>query len=85
MDYQIPSDLLQRIEAQIKSGTFASRDDVLRGAMDMLECRQRGLQELRLMVAEADADIAAGRVGTFDADKMKRNVREQLLREGVGD
>ena len=85
MVYQIPSDLLQRIEAQIKSGTFASPDDVLRRAMDTLERRQRGLQDLRRMVEEADADIAAGRVGPFDAEEMKRNVRERLLREGITD
>ena len=85
MDYQISTDLLQRIEAQIKSGMFASRDDVLRGAMDTLERRQRGLLELRQMVEEADADIAAERVGPFEAEEMKRNVRERLQREGIAD
>lgn len=85
MAYQIPPDLEQRIQAQITSGQFMSEDDVLREAMDSLERRQRGLEQLRQQVQEADADIAAGRVGAFDAEQTKRNVRERLRQEGVTD
>jgi antitoxin ParD1/3/4 len=85
MPYQIPSDLEQRIQAQIASGQFTSEDDVLREAMDSLERRQRGLEQLRQQVQEADADIVAGRVGPFDAEQTKRNVRERLSQEGITD
>jgi hypothetical protein len=37
------------------------------------------------MVREADEDIAAGRVGTFDAEETKRVVRERLAQHGVTD
>jgi len=85
MPYQIPPDLEQRIQAQISSGQFVSEEDVLREAMDSLERRQRGLEQLRQQVQEAEADIAAGRVGPFDAEQTKLNVRERLRQEGITD
>lgn len=72
MSYQLPSDLEQRIQAQMQNGEFQTADEVLHAAMDTLERRQRGLQDVRQMVHEADADLAAGRVGPFDAERTKR-------------
>ncbi len=85
MAYQIPADLEQRIEAQMRDGEFQTAEDVLRAAMDTLERRQHGLQDVRRMVREADADLAAGRVGPFDAAETKRAVREELRKRGVVD
>lgn len=85
MTHQIPADLQQRIDAQIESGEFASADAVLREALDTLEKRQRGLKELRQMIQKADNDIAAGRVGPFDAEQTKRAVRERLSQHGIAD
>lgn len=85
MPYQISHDLAQRIQAQIASGQFTSEEEVLREAMDSLERRQRGLEQLRQQVQEAEADIAAGRVAPFDAEQTKRNVRERLRQEGITD
>lgn len=85
MPYQFPSDIQQSIQAQIASGEFESEDEVLRQAMATLESRQRGLQQLRQMVADADGDLAAGRVGPFDAQETKRSVRERLERQGIVD
>jgi Arc/MetJ-type ribon-helix-helix transcriptional regulator len=78
MTYQIPSDLELRIQAQLRDGQFQTAEDVLRAAMDTLERRQRGLQQVRQMVRESDADLAVGRVGAFDAERTKRQVRERL-------
>jgi len=83
MAFQLPADLEQRIESQLRGGEFHSPADVLRAAMDTLEQRQRGLRQLSDMVKEADADIAAGRVGPFDVEVTKRAVRE-LIRDGGG-
>lgn len=85
MPYQLPADLERRVRAQIESGQFETEDDVLREAIDTLEKRQRGLESLRDMVREADEDIAAGRVGPFNADKTKIAVKERLEAHGVGD
>jgi putative addiction module CopG family antidote len=81
--YQFPPDIERRVQAQIETGQFDTEDDVLREAIGTLEKRQRGLQELRDMVREADADIAAGRVGPFDADKTKDAVRLRLQARGI--
>ena len=85
MSYPFPIDIQQRIKAQLATGQFQSEDDVLREAICTLEKRQRGLKELQRMVAEADADIAAGRVGPFDAEETKRAVRERLTQKGITD
>ncbi len=85
MQYEFPSDIQQRVRAQIESGQFRTEDDVLREAIDTLEKRQRGLQELRNMVREADEDIAAGRVGPFNAKETKAAVRKRLQKEGIKD
>ena len=85
MSLQLPPDLEERIKAQIETGQFETEEDVLREALDTLEKRQRGLQELRQMVREADDDIAAGRVGPFDAEETKRAVRQRLSQHGITD
>jgi putative addiction module CopG family antidote len=78
MDYALPADIEQRIDAQLASGAFASKDEVLREAMEGLERRQRGLSQLRQLVAVAEEDVAAGRVGTLDREKIKRDVRANI-------
>ncbi len=84
MSYQLPADLEQRVRAQIESGQFETEDDVLREVIDTLEKRQRGLRALRDMVREADEDIAAGRVGPFNADETKSAVKRRLQTHGIG-
>jgi putative addiction module CopG family antidote len=81
--YPFPSDIAQRVRALVESGHFGTEDDVLREAIDTLEKRQRGLAHLRQMVQEAEADIAAGRVGPFDADETKATVRARLETRGI--
>ena len=85
MQYRFPSDIQQRVQAQIESGPFETEDDVLREAIDTLEKRQRGLRKLQAMVQEADEDIAAGRIGPFDAEKTKDAVRKRLKAQGIKD
>ncbi len=85
MAYEFPPDIERRIRDQIDNGNFGSEDEVLREAMDTLEKRQRGLEQLQQMVHEADDDIAAGRVAPFAADQTKRVVRERLAQDGITD
>ncbi len=85
MSHQLSPDLEQRINAQIENGAFATKEEVLREAMDTLEKRQCGLTEVQQMIQEADDDIAAGRVGPFDAEQTKRAVRERLNQHGIAD
>ena len=85
MSIDLPPDLEERIRAQIVSGDFQSEQDVVREALNTLEKRQQGLGELRQMIEEAEKDIAAGRVGPFDAAATKQVVRERLRDHGVSD
>lgn len=78
MAYKIPSDLFARVQAQVATGQFSNEEEVLREALDALEKRQRGLKELQAMVKEAEADIAAGKVGPFEIDQTMARVRERL-------
>ena len=78
MSFQIPADIDARVQAQIASGGYETPDAVLRDAMDSLERRQRSLVQLQAMVREADADVAAGRVGYFDVDTTMRAVQLRL-------
>jgi Arc/MetJ-type ribon-helix-helix transcriptional regulator len=83
MNYPLPADLQQRIDAQLAGGGFASAEDVLREAIGTLERRQSGLAQLQAMVAVAEDDVAAGRVGTFDRDQIKRDVQNRLAQRGI--
>ena len=74
MANQLPADVDARVQAQLATGEFPSADDVLREALDALERRQQSLQRLREMVREAEEDVAAGRVGCFDAEATMRAV-----------
>lgn len=85
MSYQLPPDVEQRVKAQLATGHFTTESEVLREALDTLEKRQRGLQQLREMVKEADEDIASGRIGPFNAEDTKRAVRERLGQQGIED
>ena len=85
MSLELPPDLEDRIKAQVESGQFETEEDVLRGALDALEKRRDGLSEPRQMVCDAEADVAAGRVGEFDAEETKRAVRERLRQHGITD
>jgi len=80
-----PADLQHRIQAQIATGEFSNEEEVLREAIESLERRQRGLNQLRAMVVAAEEDVAAGRVGAFDRDAIKRDVRARLAAQGITD
>jgi Arc/MetJ-type ribon-helix-helix transcriptional regulator len=85
MNWLLPSDIQDRVDAQLALGTFGSAEDVLREAMDALERRQNGLDQLRQLVAIAEGDVSSGRVGSFDRDDIKSSVRRRLSDRGIGD
>ena len=83
MSSSLPGDIQQRIDAQIASGSFATEEEVLREALESLERRQRGLAQLRELVAVAEAEVASGKIGLFDRDDVKRDVRGRLIARGI--
>lgn len=85
MNHSLPADIQQRIAEQIASGIFANEADVLREAMEALERRQRGLTKLREMVTVAEEDAATGKLGTFDRDDIKHDIRNRQAARGICD
>lgn len=83
MSYSFPNDLRKRIDCQLATGLFSTDDEVLLEAMDTLEKRQHGLQQLRQMVCEAEAEVTSGQVGAFDAKVTKQAARLRLQRDDV--
>ncbi len=83
MSSSLPGDIQQRIDAQIASGSFATEEEVLREALESLERRQRGLAQLRESVAVAEAEVASGKIGFFDREEIKRDIRDRLAARGA--
>jgi antitoxin ParD1/3/4 len=54
------------VEQLLASGRYSSADEVVRASLQLLQASEpeseADLEELRRLIAEADADIAAGRV-----------------------
>ena len=50
------------IATQVKAGRFNNASEVVRAGLRMLEDYETRLQEVRALIDEGDADIAAGNV-----------------------
>ncbi len=56
------------VERQLATGNYRSADEVVRAGLQLLaeiEEDEAGLEELRKLINEGDADIAAGRVHRY--------------------
>jgi antitoxin ParD1/3/4 len=66
------------VERQLASGNYASADEVVCAGLRLLAELQENeadLEELRRLIAEGDADIAAGRVHRYaNADELTADI-----------
>ncbi|MGH9622237.1 MAG: type II toxin-antitoxin system ParD family antitoxin [Bryobacteraceae bacterium] len=69
------------IEQNVRAGRFASNDDAVRAAVELLEEWERELEQLRAGVDEADDDIAHGRYSEYTGETLPQ-LFEELKREG---
>jgi len=76
------------IEQSVRNGRFASPDDAVRQAVELLEVRERELAETRTLVQEGLDDLEAGRYEEYGDDKLhelfddiKRRGRKRLATE----
>jgi antitoxin ParD1/3/4 len=53
------------VERQLAKGNYGTADEVVRASLQLLEEHEAELEELRRLIAEGDADIAAGRVHRY--------------------
>ena len=85
MNYPLPADLQQRIDAQLVGGGFASEEDVLREAIEALERRQHGLAQLRIAGGRRGRGRSRGPGRHVRRDEIKREVRDRLAERGIRD
>ena len=69
------------IEQNVRAGRFASNDEALREAVDLLQERESEIDSLRAAVDESDDDLTHGRYSEY-SDQTLPQLLEELKREG---
>jgi antitoxin ParD1/3/4 len=63
------------VERQLAKGNYASADEVVRAGLRLLEEHEAELEELRQLIDEGGADIAAGRIHRYaSADELTDDI-----------
>jgi antitoxin ParD1/3/4 len=63
------------VERQLAKGTYRDADEVVRAGLQLLEEHEAELEELRRLIDEGDADIAAGRIHRYaSADELTADI-----------
>jgi Arc/MetJ-type ribon-helix-helix transcriptional regulator len=86
MLYQFPSDISQRLDACLVSGSYQNQDDVLRDALDALE--QREQEKLRRWNEGNQMALEQSRQGLsrpLDDAAVIDRLRKRLAAEGIVD
>jgi antitoxin ParD1/3/4 len=82
MTLTMPSEMAAVVKEAVDTGDYASSSEVIRSALrDWKLIRKLQLEELAALKADVDlglADVAAGRVQDFDADRIVERGRKLL-------
>src|SRR5262245_13270644 len=63
------------VEQQLATGNYGSADEVVRAGLQLLAESVPELEELRRLIDEGDADIAAGRIHRYaSADELTADI-----------
>lgn len=63
------------IARQLANGNFATAEEVVRAGVELLEAQEAELAELRRLIDEGDAAIAAGQIYRYaDADELTEDI-----------
>jgi putative addiction module CopG family antidote len=79
MEVRLTPEQAQVIEQAVASGRYANADEALNAALLLLD-NDRKLAELRGLIAEGDADYAAGRYTEYD-EITSRTLADELISE----
>jgi antitoxin ParD1/3/4 len=78
----LTAEMAQAVRGAVQAGEYASSSEIIREALrdwrHKRALQEQELGELRTQVQEGLADIAAGRVRDFDAERIIRKGKEQL-------
>ena len=87
MTITMPADMADVVKTAVEGGDYASASEVVREALrDWKSKRALQLHELETLKADIDkglADLAAGRVKDFDADRIIERGRALLANRSV--
>lgn len=82
MTVTVTPEMAMSMRSALNDGAYASNSEIVREALrDWLHkrrLRETELAGLRAEIAAADQDIAEGRVGAFDAEKIIRKGQRKL-------
>jgi antitoxin ParD1/3/4 len=75
------------VARQVECGRFDNASEVIRAGLRLLEDHENRMAELRALIDEGDADLAAGRVHTYETaqalvNDIKRNSRRRSRKRG---
>jgi antitoxin ParD1/3/4 len=70
------------IDKQIASGRFNNASEVVRAGLRLLEDEEARLEELRAMIDEADAEIAAGKGIVIESDEDLDAFTKDIIARG---
>ena len=83
MTINLPPDLQQFIAERVANGRYATEDEVVRAALELLARREQDDQErfarLEVIAAKGLASLEAGRTNRRSAEDIKRMARERFL------
>jgi antitoxin ParD1/3/4 len=71
------------IDEQVQSGRYASASDVLRAGLRLLEYEEEKRAQLRMLIAESEAQYTAGEARDVNEafwDELDREVSERVAR-----
>ena len=81
MDISLSTEAKAYLEEQVKAGRYASIDDAVNALVAAAKLEEewtpQDVEELRGEIAVGLADIERGDVGEWDADEMKRRIRDR--------
>jgi len=81
----LPDRLESFVQSEVATGHYASREEVIAAAVYQMQLRQGegvDLKEIKVALAEADEDFAAGRVRTFESEVELRVFAEEIKSRG---
>lgn len=78
MDVSLKPEYARFIQSQIEQGRFQSVDDAINEAIQLLEARERQLEELRQKIAVGTEQIAKGQV--TDGEIVFARLQEKINR-----
>jgi antitoxin ParD1/3/4 len=85
----LPADLATAIERAVEGGDYASTSEVVREALQDWHARRMHRSEaMAALKSDIDiglADVAAGRIGAFDADRIIDLGRQRLAARSPAD